>query len=59
MLPLYMSATTEPLSQRQAILLACIEEEKEVPVGRLVLAVAQQLGEVTRMTLTRDMETLL
>jgi Fic family protein len=54
-----MDMPTELLSQRQAIILACIEDEGDVSVGRLLEVITRQLGEVTRMTISRDLEKLL
>lgn len=54
-----MSLDNEKLNQRQEIILSFIEEWGSVSVGQIVEYIGKKLDEVTRMTISRDLDKLL
>ncbi|MCX6761978.1 MAG: Fic family protein [Candidatus Moranbacteria bacterium] len=50
---------TEKLNSRQEIILSLVEEKEHVSVGQIVEHIGKELGQVTRMTISRDLEKML
>ena len=50
---------TEKLNKRQEIILSFVEKEGSVSMGQIVERIGKQLGQVTRMTISRDLEKML
>jgi len=54
-----MQGKNEVLNKRQDAVLACIEANKTVAIGQIFDSVRQTIGDVTRITVSRDLEKLL
>ena len=54
-----MGINTEKLNKRQDLILSFIEEKRTVSVGQIMKQVTKELGQVTRMTISRDLEKML
>lgn len=50
---------TEKLNRRQEIILSLAEKEGSVSVGQIIEQIGKELGQVTRMTISRDLEKML
>ncbi|KKQ46141.1 MAG: hypothetical protein US63_C0006G0018 [Candidatus Moranbacteria bacterium GW2011_GWC2_37_8] len=50
---------TENLSKRQDLILSFIEEKGVVAIGQIIEYIEKELGKVTRITISRDLEKLL
>lgn len=50
---------TEKLNRRQEIILSLVEKEGSVSVGQIIKQIGKELGQVTRMTISRDLEKML
>lgn len=49
----------EKLSKRQELILSFIEKRGNISVGQIIEQIGQALGQVTRMTISRDLEKML
>lgn len=50
---------TEKLNRRQEMILSLIEQKGSVSVGQIIEQIGNELGQVTRMTISRDLEKML
>lgn len=50
---------TSELNKRQDAILAFIEEKKTAPISQIVQHIEKEIGDITRITISRDLETML
>lgn len=50
---------TSGLNKRQDSILAFIEEKKTAPIGQIVQHIEKEIGDITRITISRDLEVML